>query len=227
MTQTSGVKADRIGTLSHGYRQRVGIAQAIVHRPQLLVLDEPISGLDPVQIVEMRNLLKGLKERHTIVLSSHILSEISETCDRILVIKDGEIAASGTEAELSKRLVASTLEVVVKAMPEKGAEDLVQKTMRAVHGVVAVDRVADEGGDTGGLSYRAAAAEAGTWSYRVASEEDVRAPLIQALVHAGVPVLELKRSARELETVFIELANPKLRAAVNKKVAASAAKEKA
>jgi ABC-2 type transport system ATP-binding protein len=103
-TYTDGVADDVISSLSHGFKQRVGIAQAIVHRPKLLVLDEPISGLDPVQIVEMREMLRGLKGEHTILLSSHILSEISETCDRILVIRDGQIAASGTENELFANL---------------------------------------------------------------------------------------------------------------------------
>ncbi len=83
-----------IAELSHGYRQRVGLAQAIVHQPQLLILDEPTSGLDPVQIVEMRALIKGLRGEHTILLSSHILSEISQTCDRMLANEDGEIVAA-------------------------------------------------------------------------------------------------------------------------------------
>jgi len=93
-----------IGSLSHGYRQRVGIAQSIVHGPELVVLDEPISGLDPVQIMEMRELVRGLRGSHTVVVSSHILTEISETCDRILIIDEGRIAWSGTEAELSATL---------------------------------------------------------------------------------------------------------------------------
>src|SRR6185295_9564006 len=105
MTELGAVSSDPISSLSHGFKQRVGIAQAIVHRPRLLVLDEPITGLDPVQIVEMRALLRSLRGEHTILLSSHILSEISETCDRILVIKGGEIVAAGTEAELSTKLL--------------------------------------------------------------------------------------------------------------------------
>ncbi|MCU0694809.1 MAG: ABC transporter ATP-binding protein, partial [Polyangiaceae bacterium] len=99
-TDLKGWTDERIETLSHGYRQRVGIAQAIVHRPALLLLDEPISGLDPVQIAEMRALIRSLRGEHTTLLSSHILSEISQTCDRLLVIRDGMIVASGTEEEL-------------------------------------------------------------------------------------------------------------------------------
>src|SRR4029078_12210510 len=116
VTQLDWVADDLISSLSHGFRQRVGIAQAIVHKPKLLVLDEPITGLDPVQIVEMRELLRNLRGEHNILLSSHILSEISETCDRILVIRDGEIGAQGTEQELSAKLLrGSRAEVTVRA----------------------------------------------------------------------------------------------------------------
>src|SRR5690606_10739078 len=89
-----------IGTLSHGYKQRVGIAQAIIHRPALLILDEPIQGLDPVQIAEMRELIRTLRGQHTILLSSHILSEVERTCDRILMLHKGRIVAQGSEEEL-------------------------------------------------------------------------------------------------------------------------------
>jgi ABC-2 type transport system ATP-binding protein len=89
-----------ISSLSHGYRQRVGVAQALVHNPQLLILDEPTGGLDPVQIVEMRELIRKLKGEHTILVSSHILPEISQICDRLLIIHNGEIVAQGTEIEL-------------------------------------------------------------------------------------------------------------------------------
>ncbi len=89
LIELGDVRHQLIGTLSHGYRQRVGIAQAIVHHPSFVVLDEPIGGLDPVQIVEMRSLVRGLRGERTVVVSSHILHEISETCDRILVIRDG------------------------------------------------------------------------------------------------------------------------------------------
>lgn len=215
LTQTAGVKDEPIHTLSHGYKQRVGIAQAIVHRPRLLVLDEPISGLDPVQIVEMRNLLRGLRDKHTILLSSHILSEISETCDRILVIKEGQIAASGTEAELSKRLTGASIDVLVKPVAEKGGDVLVEATMSAVEGVTEVDRQTEDGADAGG------------WAYRVTAGKDVRAEIVHALVHAGVSVLEVKRSARELESVFVELAKPTEGASPKKAKAAAAAKEKA
>ena len=99
-TNLEDVRFRTLEQLSHGYQQRVGIAQAIVHKPKVLILDEPINGLDPIQIAEMRDLILSLKGRHTVILSSHILSEITKTCDRILVIDQGELVAQGTESEL-------------------------------------------------------------------------------------------------------------------------------
>ncbi len=186
-----------IDTLSHGYKQRVGIAQAIVHRPTLLLLDEPISGLDPVQIVEMRNLIRSLRGEHTTVLSSHILSEISETCDRLLVIRDGEIVASGTEAELSAHMSSVYAFEITVRVPEGSYRDAPGVAAREV--VEAIDEVtgaellpADEPGD-------------GVAKLRVAAAADIRERLVKELVRADMGVLRLERSAKELESVFLAL----------------------
>ncbi len=103
-TQLGGREHQTIGTLSHGYRKRVGIAQAIIHDPRLVILDEPISGLDPAQIVDMRTVIRNLRSGRAVLVSSHILSEISQTCDRILVVQDGKLIAEGTEQELASRV---------------------------------------------------------------------------------------------------------------------------
>jgi ABC-2 type transport system ATP-binding protein len=189
-TYTDGVADDVISSLSHGFKQRVGIAQAIVHRPKLLVLDEPISGLDPVQIVEMREMLRSLKGEHTILLSSHILSEISETCDRILVIRDGQIAASGTENQLFANLQSSfRLELTIRETG-KDARELLMR----LDGVTVVEPVAaTEQGD------RIA-------TLQVGANKDVREAVCKALVEAGVGLLEIRRTERELESVFLQLA---------------------
>lgn len=198
VTQLERVAGDSIASLSHGYRQRVGIAQAVVHRPRLLVLDEPISGLDPVQIVEMRELLKSLRGEHTIIVSSHILSEISETCDRILVIRDGEIGASGTEAELSAKLLqGSRAEVTVRGRAGDGEGSLEERARGVVMGVpgvtaAAVIPQAEPGADVATL--------------RIEGERDVREAAAKALVEAGIGVLSMQRSERELESVFLRLA---------------------
>lgn len=189
LTELFDVENDLISSLSHGFRQRVGIAQAIVHKPKLLVLDEPISGLDPVQIVEMRKLLLSLKGEHTILLSSHILSEISETCDRLLVIRDGEIGAQGTEAELSGKMLSSfRIQLSLRGKVFEQAKELLSK----LSGVTAVEK--------------ADAAEAGACALLVEAERDVRPEVSAALVQAGLSLLSLGRSERELESVFIKLA---------------------
>jgi ABC-2 type transport system ATP-binding protein len=195
LVELGHVADEPISSLSHGFRQRVGIAQAIVHRPRLLVLDEPITGLDPVQIVEMRELLRSLKGDHTILLSSHILSEISETCDRILVIKDGQIAAAGTEAELTSKLRSGfRFAITVRS---SGSERTT--AIRVVEGVSGVRGVEEQ-----------QAAEPGddVVTLRVDAEKDVRVELGKALVEANLGILQVGPAERELESVFLELATP-------------------
>lgn len=113
LTKLEGREHQVIGTLSHGYKKRVGIAQAVIHDPKLVILDEPISGLDPQQIVGMRDVIRGLAQGRGVIVSSHILSEISQTSDRILVIHGGKLVAQGTEAELAERAGAGDRRVMI------------------------------------------------------------------------------------------------------------------
>jgi ABC-2 type transport system ATP-binding protein len=195
LTELGDVAKKIIGALSHGYKQRVGIAQAIVHAPELVVLDEPISGLDPVQIVEMRELVRNLKGEHTVVLSSHILSEISETCDRIMVINAGKIEWSGTEQELSVALRQGTrvaITVRVAGASEEAALARASEIAQKVPGVTGVDAAsATESGP-------------GVAAISVRGEGDLRDALCRALVQADVGVLALGRE-QELESMFLEL----------------------
>jgi ABC-2 type transport system ATP-binding protein len=192
MCELGDVRGLMVGTLSHGYRQRLGIAQAIVHRPAFVVLDEPISGLDPLQIVEMRNLVRGLRGDHTVVVSSHILHEISETCDRILVIQDGEIRWSGTESDLATQIgkgMRVRLTVRVPGATEEVARDRASALVQGVDGVRSVEaHPPAESGD-------------GIVSLEVTSESDLRDALCRALVKADLGVLEVSR-LRDLETTF-------------------------
>lgn len=203
-TDLRDVASELIGSLSHGFKQRVGIAQAIIHKPRLLVLDEPISGLDPVQIVEMRSLLRELKGDHTILLSSHILSEISETCDRILVIRDGEIGAEGTPDALSQALrsgIQFQMTVKIGDDETRGYRDRSVKALeiaRGVDGVAAVHQVEAEGQDE--------------LTFRVEATSDVRSEVCAALVKQGIGILELTRGKRQLESVFLQLATGEGRA---------------
>jgi ABC-2 type transport system ATP-binding protein len=187
-TGLTDVHRELISSLSHGYRQRIGLAQALVHKPSLLILDEPTSGLDPVQIVEMRNLIRKLRGEHTLLISSHFLAEISQTCDRLLVIKDGEIVAQGTEQELAARMGGGgghEIEVTVK-----GSAARAQETARGVMGVTRVDVVRDEGTEV---------------ALRVQATGDVRAQLARSLVLAGLDLLRFDRAASRLESVFTQL----------------------
>ena len=182
--------------LSQGYRQRVGVAQAIIHEPDLLILDEPTHDLDPVQIVEMRAMIRALKESHTVLISSHILPEISQTCDRLLILDDGRIVASGTEAELEDRLLLSRrIRVTVRTAATAAAA--VRALIAGVPGVKKVKRAA---GPAAGV-----AEEPGSATFRIEGDSDVRAEVSRALVEGGHDVIALTRAKRQLERVFVGL----------------------
>lgn len=197
-TDLGDVKDEIIGHLSHGYRQRVGLGQAIIHEPSLLILDEPTRGLDPVQIVEMRDLIGNLADKHTVLISSHILTEISETCDRLLVLGRGEIIAEGTESELASKLAeVARVHIAITVHPREDAGDpyrgdagaAIKKNIESVEGVLEA-------------SFRS---EGGNLAYQVVAETDLRAEICRAVVEAGQDVLSLNRSERELENIFIRL----------------------
>jgi ABC-2 type transport system ATP-binding protein len=177
-----------IGSLSYGYRQRVGVAQALVHRPRLLILDEPAAGLDPVQIVEMRGLVRRLRGEHTVLISSHFLSEISQTCDRLLVIQAGEIVAQGTEEELAASLgTTGEIEVVLRGPAPKAVE-----VIRQVADVLDAQITHSAGQEL---------------VLRVRARTDRRPEIARALVQSGHELLRLDRSTSRLESIFIELAH--------------------
>ncbi|MXX35120.1 MAG: ABC transporter ATP-binding protein [Gemmatimonadetes bacterium] len=181
--------------LSQGYRQRVGVAQAIIHEPDLLIMDEPTHDLDPVQIVEMRAMIRALKDSHTILISSHILPEISQTCDRLLILDDGRIVGAGSETELDARLFVSRRIRVTVRPGEKG----VAAAHARIAGTSGVKKVEKIGADDG------IAEEPGSATFRVEGESDVRAEVCRALVEGGHDVITLTRAERQLERVFVGL----------------------
>lgn len=191
-TAIRDVHDELISTLSHGYRQRVGVAQALVHRPKLLILDEPTSGLDPRQIVEMRATIRALRGSHTVLLSSHILSEISQTCDRLLIIHAGEIIDQGSEEELGRRIsggAAVTIEVEVSGGPDSALAVLNQ-----LPGVSRAT-VLKQGG---GLS-----------SLRIEAAADIRSQVARGLVMQGIDLMRIDRGASRLEAIFLQLTQTK------------------
>ena len=178
-------KADTvIGKLSKGYRQRVGLAQALVHDPEVLILDEPTIGLDPKQIIEVRELIKELGHERTIILSTHILPEAQQTCDRVLIINEGEIVAEGTSRQLTDRLARGTLLHVQVAQP--GSEVLA--ALRQVPGVEDVEPK-----------------DGGLYSVICAQGQDCRPALAATVVNGGWGLLELRAIEMSLEDIFLKL----------------------
>jgi len=182
------VRDRQIGKLSKGYRQRVGLAQAIIHNPDVLILDEPTAGLDPKQIIETRGLIKGLAGQHTIVLSTHILPEVSKTCQRVVVINSGRIAAVGTPDELIHRLQGFETVLVTAEGPK--AE--IKGKLQAVTGVNLVEEHEAKDSRT-------------TFEVHAEKGHDVRAELARAVVESQWKLLELKTSGLSLEDIFLKL----------------------
>jgi ABC-2 type transport system ATP-binding protein len=190
ITDLTEVASDLIGTLSHGYRQRVGVAQAIVHQPKFLILDEPTRGLDPVQIVEMRNLIHDLKQNHTVMISSHILTEISQTCDRLLVLGKGELLGAGTEQELGNVKGEIRQITVTVRTTDEDPKGTIMSVLSKVDGVTKVLEPYEQGG---GLTFP------------LATSADCRAAVSRAVVEAKLDLLKLDYSRSELENTFIRL----------------------
>ena len=189
MTQITDVKGRLIKNISKGYKQRVGLAQALIGNPEVLILDEPMVGLDPKQIIEMRDLIKKLSEDRTIILSSHILSEVSAVCDHILIISNGKLAASGSPQELQE-MMRTTTELEITALGTKEhAEEILQK----IDGIESYETES--------------AQEAGAVMIRVktAGDEDMRKELSIALSNEGMPILSMNRIEKSLEDIFLEL----------------------
>jgi ABC-2 type transport system ATP-binding protein len=191
ITDIGEVANDPIGNLSHGFRQRVGVAQAIVHEPKFLILDEPTRGLDPVQIVEMRNLIHDLKQNHTVLISSHILTEISQTCDRLLVLGRGKILGVGSEQDLASS-ESEIRQVSVTIRPPSGDDPKgqIRSVLAAVDGVKSVADPYEQGG---GLLFA------------LSTTKDCRAEVSRAVVLAKLDLLKLDYARSELENTFIRL----------------------
>ncbi|TYQ15335.1 UNVERIFIED_CONTAM: ABC-2 type transport system ATP-binding protein [Acetivibrio alkalicellulosi] len=178
-----------VGNLSKGYRQRVGLAQALIGGPEVLVLDEPTVGLDPNQIIEIRKLIKSLGKEHTIIFSSHILQEVSAVCERVVIINKGEIVAIDTPDNLSNNMNKATRFSIKIAGPNNEVSD----ALKGVEGVLSVEPGTNNYEDV--------------FEYMVDSQKDidVRRPAFFAMAKLGYPILELKSVGMSLEDIFRKL----------------------
>ncbi len=196
-----------IRKLSKGFRQRVGLAQALVHDPPVIILDEPTVGLDPKQIIEVRNLIKSLAGDHTIILSTHILPEVSMTCDRVVIINRGQVVATGTPGELTDQLQGGQ-QVEIQL---EGEEASIRSTLDAIPDLEILDLAVIEPGQTSDP-------QQSRWMLKVksrASTDRWIRELATALVQAGAGIYEMRRTGASLEEIFLELTTQEGVAEVN------------
>ncbi len=189
MTQITDMKNRLIKNLSKGYRQRVGLAQAILGYPEVIILDEPTVGLDPKQIIEIRDLIRRLGENHTIILSSHILSEVSAVCDHIMIIAHGKLVASDSPDGL-QRLMSGAMELKLMV---KGDEKRLQEALAQVANVDHMEQLE--------------AQKDGCVRIKIVSKEntDIREEVFYALADARLPIMEMTHLEKSLEDIFLEL----------------------
>ena len=189
MTQITDMQQRLIRNLSKGYRQRVGLAQAILGYPEVIILDEPTVGLDPKQIIEIRDLIRKLGENHTVILSSHILSEVSAVCDHIMIIAHGKLVASDSPENLQK-LMSGSMELDLEV---KGSVAAVKTALQEIS---QIDRIEEN-----------TEASENVAKLKVISKEnvDIREQVFYALADAKLPILEMTHAEKSLEDIFLEL----------------------
>ena len=188
MVKISDMRNRLIKNLSKGYRQRVGLAEAIMGYPEVIILDEPTVGLDPKQIIEIRELIRKLAKKHTVILSSHILAEVREVCDYIMIISGGKLVASDTTENLENMMSGKgQIEVEAKASRDE------------------MDHIIRRTGKIKEVKYRTSASSITTAQIIAKGGEDIREELFLAFSHADVPMLTLNQSKTTLEEIFLEL----------------------
>ena len=188
-TKIEDVKNRLIKNLSKGYKQRVGLAQALLGYPEIIILDEPTVGLDPKQIIEIRDLIKSLGRKHTVILSSHILSEVSAVCDHVLIIDKGRLVASDSPENLSKLMAGdNSLELTIKGREEdiRKAFDMVENIQEVIYHDSLVKGACDV-------------------TVKVSGEQDIRENIFFALAEMKCPILKMQSGNMSLEEVFLKL----------------------
>ena len=204
MYKRQDVNGRLIKNLSKGYRQRVGMAQAILGKPQVIILDEPTVGLDPKQIIEIRDMIRGLGKKHTVILSSHILSEVSAVCDHILIINRGKLIASDTPENLERQMAgAGGMNLSVKGSAENVSAVL--ETVPQISGIHFLES-SEEGVCQISLDYAGTAnGHEETSSGEPSPTRDVREAIFYACADRGLPILAMVPVHASLEEVFLEL----------------------
>ncbi len=185
-TNIGDVRNRIIGKLSKGYKQRVGLAQALLNNPQIVILDEPTVGLDPKQIIEIRQLIKGLSGEHTVILSSHILPEIEQTCERVVIINEGQVVAEDTVQNLTNRL-RGVQRIILQV---EGSEDSIKSALQPLADIQNMEFTAKD------EQIRQVIVE---------SPKDIRKDLAKAIVGNGLGLLELSTERFTLEEIFLHL----------------------
>jgi len=182
ITGLEGEQKKKIGALSKGYKQRVGLAQALIHDPKVLILDEPTSGLDPIQLVEIRNVIKEIGKAKTVMLSTHIMQEVEAMCDRVIIISKGQIVADKATKEM-KELKGNRQLITVEF-----DKITTQNSLCTIEGVSKATHV-----------------HGNTWQLTTSSEKDIRTDIFQFAVRNNLSVLTLQKEEQNLEDVFREL----------------------
>jgi ABC-2 type transport system ATP-binding protein len=189
LVKIQDVRKRLIKNLSKGYKQRVGLAQALIGNPEMIILDEPTVGLDPRQILEIRSLIKRLGQDHTVVLSSHILTEVADVCERVVIVNKGKIVAQDKLGSLTAG-VGDTFRMTLRVA---GQENEIKRTLRSLEGTRYVDSLGVK--------------EDGSYDFVVETDRsiDIRKPLFNALAKAGLPILMLRPADITLEDIFLKL----------------------
>jgi ABC-2 type transport system ATP-binding protein len=189
MTNITDMQKRLIKHLSKGYKQRVGLAQAIIGFPEIIILDEPTVGLDPKQIIEIRDLIKKLSKEHTIILSSHIMQEISAVCDHILIINKGQLVAEGTPEELAE-MTQGTQEVTLRVKAQKATVETILNSVKDIHRKEYLEPV--EENTTEVVVY-------------AQKQKDIRVDLFKAFAAQKAPILSMSSYSKSLEDIFLEV----------------------
>ncbi len=187
LTGIAKVRHRLIGNLSKGYRQRVGIAQALVCNPPVLILDEPTIGLDPAQIIEIRSLIRKLGLKHTVILSSHILSEVQAVCSRIIMLDHGKVVADSSTAELSRNTGGSRLLITAEG-PCKEILDVLSK----IHGITKAELISSK-------------ADTGEFALTCSGDKEIRRSIFSKMAEKGFAILEMRSTEAGLEDIFMSL----------------------